>query len=99
MTTNQETEASEKGENMEPIAGDKLPNGLPVYAEAKGKSGDGHSVWLLVTQSRGGRVYYEEAWRTDDPPELLGAWKTRDRSDVDYALDELRAAGFEVKLY
>jgi len=83
---------------MEPISGDELPDSLPVYAEARGKSGDGHSVWLIVTQTRGGRVFYGEAWRTDSNA-LLGAWKTRDRYDVDYVLNELRAAGFDVKQY
>lgn len=83
---------------MEPIGGDQLPDSLPVYADARGKSRNGHPVRLIVTQTRGGRMYYGEAWRTDTAT-LLGAWKTRDRGDVDYTLDELRAAGFSVKQY
>jgi len=71
---------------------------LPVYAEARGKSRNGHPVRLIITQTRGGQAYYGEAWRTDTAT-LLGARRTGDRKDVDYTLDELRAAGFDVKQY
>jgi len=83
---------------MRPLTHERVPEALPVVAKATGSDDRGRPMTAIVTQSRGGRVYYVEVWQTDTES-YCGAWKTRDRDEIDAALETLRAAGFDVTEY
>ncbi len=83
---------------MRPLTDRRVPEALPVVAKATGSDDGGRPMTAIVTQSRGGRVYYVEAWQTGTGS-YCGAWETRSRDEIDTTLETLRAAGFGVTEY